>query len=378
MAAFLSRLAMVGVGLAAVLWLGFPAETASPPSGAVDALLSLPERWDTPWYVGLASHGYRWRGGGRFEDIAFFPAYPWLMGVVARGLGVPAGHGWAWLGVLLSTSLFAAALCALWHLAIRHVDASRARWSLLLCACSPFAIFFGLPYTESLSLLATTVLVLCAERGRFVPAIAAGLVAGLTRPTAAVLGAALVAGLLAEMAGRPRVSLHPPPGMATARRWAVALSPLMGIAIYSAYVHGLTGHPLSWALVQPAWGRPSQNPAAALAAPLVALIAHPVTTLLHTPHVALNTAAGVLALAVAWPVTTRLGVTQGTLVFAGTLVPLMAGGLASLGRYTSVLFPIYLWLAAVTPRRALPVVAAAFVCVQMVVAALFFTWRPMY
>ena len=43
-------------------------------------------RNDSGWYYGIASRGYEWVEGGR-SNLAFFPAYPLLMGVLGRALG---------------------------------------------------------------------------------------------------------------------------------------------------------------------------------------------------------------------------------------------------------------------------------------------------
>ena len=43
-------------------------------------------RYDSGWYFGIASRGYEWAAGGR-SNIAFFPAYPWVMGVLGRIIG---------------------------------------------------------------------------------------------------------------------------------------------------------------------------------------------------------------------------------------------------------------------------------------------------
>lgn len=373
--AVLSRAAALAVGVAAVYVLGFPSSDLVPADARAAVLTNLPERWDVPWYIRLASGGYHWEGAGKLENIAFFPAFPLIVATVARTLDLASAEAWAWLGVLISTVLFAVALVPLGLLAARHAGADRARWSVILCACSPFAVFFGLPYTESLFLLGTTALVLCVEQRRFALAIVAGIVVGLTRPTAVVVAGGLALGLTVELTRRERDD------RAAARdvvAWLAAASPLLGMAIYSAYVWGLTGHPFMWALVQDVWGRPAQNAVVAIGRPLVSLLSDPLHQIAREPHVTLNVVAGLTALALVWPITKRLGVVYGSVVFGGTLLPLAAGGVASLGRYTAVLFPIYVWLAAVTPRPRLPLLAVAFACVQVVVAALFFTWRPMY
>jgi hypothetical protein len=50
----------------------------------------------------------------------------------------------------------------------------------------------------------------------------------------------------------------------------------------------------------------------------------------------------------------------------------------SMGRITSVLFPAFLWLGAILSARYTPAAIAAFCVLQSLIAALFFTWRPVY
>ena len=56
----------------------------------------------------------------------------------------------------------------------------------------------------------------------------------------------------------------------------------------------------------------------------------------------------------------------------------LTGGLLSLGRLTSTQFPLFLALAAVLPPRAVGPWLVAFAIFQGLIAALFFTWRPMF
>lgn len=78
------------------------------------------------------------------------------------------------------------------------------------------------------------------------------------------------------------------------------------------------------------------------------------------------------------PVWRRLGPAWTVYVLVSLVPPLFAGGLLSMGRLTSTLFPLFLALGAVLPLRAVPAVAAAFGLLQGLVAALFYTWREMY
>ena len=49
-----------------------------------------------------------------------------------------------------------------------------------------------------------------------------------------------------------------------------------------------------------------------------------------------------------------------------------------MGRVTSVLFPVFLWLGAAVPERHRNGVDHRFCLLQGFVAVMFFTWRPLY
>lgn len=373
-AAWLSRLAVLACGFAAVTLIGFP-DRRLPPASSPVAILDLPARWDSGWYVGLASSGYTWDGAvGRFENLAFFPAFPLTLGVVARGLGATTEAAWHWTGVVLSTTLFSIALAVLWSIARSYTDEAGANWTVWLCATMPFSLFFGLAYTESLFLLGTAATTRAYTQRAYGAALAAGALVGLTRPNGAALTAVLAV-LWLERWRRPpddAVSRHD-----TVLAGVALCGPLLGTLVYSAFVFGLTGDALTWARAQEGWGRPLQNPVLALARPLTGVLVHPLDTL-AAPFDAMNAVAGLVALALAVPIARRFGAAFGVMTVMGVVLPLAAGGVASLGRYTSVLFPVPLWLATTLPRAALPWCAALGLVGQAIVAAMFFTWRPLY
>ena len=64
---------------------------------------------------------------------------------------------------------------------------------------------------------------------------------------------------------------------------------------------------------------------------------------------------------------------------AVNILPALAnGGLLSAGRFSSVLFPAFIWLAAVVPSAHRPAWIASFAALQAYNAALFYTWRPLF
>jgi len=80
----------------------------------------------------------------------------------------------------------------------------------------------------------------------------------------------------------------------------------------------------------------------------------------------------------AWPVYRRFGAPYAALILINVLAPMAAGGLMSMGRVSSVLFPAFLWMAAVVPPSQRAGWVTLFALLQGFGAVMFFTWRPLY
>jgi hypothetical protein len=76
------------------------------------------------------------------------------------------------------------------------------------------------------------------------------------------------------------------------------------------------------------------------------------------------------------PVSRRLGLAYGVWIAVNIFPPVVAHLFLSLGRFTSVLFPVFFWMAIRIPRDKLLRVAGAFAVCQAVLAMWFFLWRP--
>lgn len=147
---------------------------------------------------------------------------------------------------------------------------------------------------------------------------------------------------------------------------------------YSAYMHHLTGSWFGWARLQVAWGRSFEG-----LAPLARVLTRIedeglARAIVLVPYDALNALAWIFALVMLWPVFRRLGIGAAAFVIINIIPPVLAGGLMSMGRITSTLFPVFLALAAILPRRFVLPFVTAFAIGQGLVAAIFFTWRPLF
>ena len=74
-----TRGGVLAIGFLSVVLVGFPFTQQDPPFQIYgNALLDLPARWDTGWYLTVANEGYSYSAANpnAQQNIAFFPAYP--------------------------------------------------------------------------------------------------------------------------------------------------------------------------------------------------------------------------------------------------------------------------------------------------------------
>ncbi|MEP7116468.1 MAG: mannosyltransferase family protein [Acidobacteriota bacterium] len=371
-----TRIGVLVVGLMAIYAVGYP-EGRAPIRVADGEVANLPARFDAGWYLTIATHGYEYLPGrlDRQQNLVFFPAFPLLMHLgsllVARQI--------LWSGTLISMLAFAWAARYLFRLAREQMDDQRAAVAVAFLATYPFAIFYSAPYTEGLFLLTMLGAWYHLRRDERWAAFAWGFIAGLTRPNGCLLSIPLAFMVVAPLWQQGRLR-RPPGGWASiADRMLVAAAPGLGMLVYSAYVYDLTGDPLMWIRLQAAWGRQNLGVVAFLAAEWTS-VGQQGAYQYATSNVPdfLNLLAATLVTAAIVPVWRRFGVASAMLLVMNLVPSLASGGWLSVGRATSVLFPIFLWLADAVPMRHRTAVTAGFAGLQVFAAILFFTWRPLF
>jgi hypothetical protein len=367
-----TRLGVFLVGFLAVALFGYRPEFQVPWRIYDNEILNLPARWDTGWYIGVAIEGYMWdpTRPTQQQNIAFFPVYPMLMRYGALLLGREV----MWTGVLISWLSFFGALVYLFRLARARFGDDAASGAIALVACYPFALFFGTAYTEALFLLTSVAACYHFERRDWWRAALWGLATGLSRPNGCLLSVALGLMAITPIVQTRRVEWRP---LATAL--LVAAMPGLGMLAYSAYIYVLTGHPLQWAVQNAAWGRVYRGLDAFVAQQAHTIGQHGLYSYAATRTLdAMQLAAVLFMFAMVLPVSLRVGLPYGALILVNLVPPLLMGGLLSMGRVTSVLFPAFLWLGAAIPASHRPAWLGVFAMLQAICAALFFTWRPLY
>ncbi|MEA2457299.1 MAG: hypothetical protein QOC95_271, partial [Thermoleophilaceae bacterium] len=157
-----------------------------PLGGVFGFFLSPLAHWDALWYLQIAQHGYMptTLATTPGSTVAFFPAYPSVVHVVA-GFGGAAVTLVA--ATLVSLAAFFAALVVFQRLVTLELGQRFARPALLLLAFFPVSFFFSAPYTESLFLLLSVGAFYAARTGRWAAAGVLAAVASGTRNSGVLL-----------------------------------------------------------------------------------------------------------------------------------------------------------------------------------------------
>jgi hypothetical protein len=380
-----TRPAVLLAGFLAVITIGLPARPGFTLSR--DPLANLPARFDAGWYGDIALDGYTWdHTFQRQRNIAFFPAMPMLMRPLGTAFGMrdptaPRERQMLralWAGVVISLASFLWALTYFVRLGRDLIGAERAASAALLLAAYPFALFFSAPYTESLFLLASLGALHHFRRGEWLASSCWGLLLGLTRPNGCFVSVPLAI-LAAEHLYRSRTTLGSSAMVkAATARLVTAAMPGIGMLAFTAYLYSLTGVWFAWARSHEAWGRAYHGFGPFIGA-FESLRDAPFLEVVATsPFNTLNALGVLFAVALTYPVFRRVGLAWGVFVLINLVPPLFAGGVLSMGRLTSTLFPLFLALAVLVPPRAVAAWAAGFGIAQGLCAALFFTWRELF
>jgi hypothetical protein len=302
--------------------------------------------WDGGWYQSIAAHGYAASG---FQSLRFFPVFPMAGRLIGQLPGVGPG-----IGLVIVANLCALIAMAVLSLLVRRETGDRdlARRSVWLVALAPSAFTLVMGYAEATLLICTSVTLLAIRSDRWWWAVAAGLVAGATRP----IGLLLMVPVTIE-AYRTRTTKGGRSFRANVARCAAVVAPAAGTAGYLAWVAGTFGDALLPFRVQDQHGHrgPLTTPFGAMWHNLMAVAhGHHVGSALHIPWVLASLALVVLAFRV-------LPVSYGAFAAAVVAVSIASSNLDSFERYALSAFPLVIAASTLTSRRRveLPVLLGA-------------------
>ncbi|MER0446679.1 glycosyltransferase family 39 protein [Streptomyces sp. Edi4] len=192
----------------------------------------LATAWDADWYTRIAAHGYGrtlfWPDGTVQSDLAFFPLHPALIRAVTTVLPVTGGTA----GLLVSWTAAAAAACGIYLLGERLYGRRVGTVLVLLWGLLPHSVVLTMAYTEPVMTAFAAWSLWAVVTRRWVWAGSLALLAGLSRPNAVAVAAAVMAAAGWELWRR---------GWRARRPWAGALLAPLGWCGYVLWVGAREG-----------------------------------------------------------------------------------------------------------------------------------------
>ncbi|WP_434592869.1 hypothetical protein [Streptomyces sp. A5-4] len=220
-----------------------------------DALHLLSSRWDSVWYQRVAAdwYGYQVRlpDGSVHADLAFFPLLPAL----ERGLSEILRISVANTGLTVAWTASLVAAWGIYAVGARLRDHRTGVILAVLWGVYPTAFVQSMAYTETLFTAAAAWLLYCAVTDRWIIAGTLATVAGLTRPSAAALIAAL--GITAVVTLVRDLRAPAPLGQVLRLRWRMIAGTLLapvGWLGYVIFVGIRRQDPFAYFTVQGDWG----------------------------------------------------------------------------------------------------------------------------
>ncbi|GHA72034.1 hypothetical protein ACIQRS_03080 [Streptomyces termitum] len=232
-------------GYAATRVLGLVVLAVAAAASGKDGFHRLSGRWDSVWYVRIAEHGYGRQvvlpNGDIHSDLAFFPLLPALERALSAVLPLDA----AGAGLLVSWTASLAAAWGIYRCGALAVSPRAGALLAVLWGVYPTAFVQSMAYTETLFTAFAAWSLYAVLRDRWILAGALCVLAGLTRPTAAALIAALAVTAAAALVRDRRLPLRTLAG--------VLLAPL-GWLGYVVYVGVRESSATAYFDVQAGWG----------------------------------------------------------------------------------------------------------------------------
>lgn len=282
-------------------------------------ITKLHSRWDSNWYLDIASTGYKVDENNTLSNIVFLPIYPYLIKSVSYLFNINLiFSGWITsISFLFLACLYLFKLVRDFHKEINPLN------TVFLLLIFPTAFFLNAVYTESLFLFLSLASFYYAKKRNYLAAGAFGFLASLTR----ISGILLFIPLLMEFFQNKNY---------VNKKHLTRIIPLffvpVGAMLFFAFHWMKFGDPLLFFKVESAWGR-SFN----FNAEHFAFISRAAIT-----NFSLDIFYLIFILAIIILLIRKRMYSYAVYVASTIVVAVSSGTLMSIGRYILVLFPIYI------------------------------------
>lgn len=338
----LSRLLIFGAGVLGDTML--PTEEGHWIADESRPFLSMWSKWDSQYYVDIASNGY-WFRPGQQSNVAFFPLYPIIMKVFAGILGGDL----ILTGFIISNLAFLGGLIFFYLVTELELDSDSARRAVYYLAFFPTSFFFSAVYTESLFVFLSIATMYFARKHHWVLASIFGILTAATRNLGILLWALVIWEWL-RVQGWEFSAIHKKQTWLNLwhgfkQNWfeliVISLIPL-GMLVYIYFLKVNFDRPLAFIETQAAWGRENVGPVAVLKNNISELMNGEVNKGWLTQF--WNVSFYLFFLALVPFIWSRLGEGYAIFVLIMLMVP-TASALGSVIRYLLTQFPAFMLLA---------------------------------
>jgi hypothetical protein len=192
--------------------------------------------WDSPWYLSIAKSGYvsaipQLSGHAAQSNLGFFPLLPLLI----RATHELTGFGLSVSGLVITFIIGLLSAVAVWWLLRDLFGESGATKGTALVFFSPGALVLSLVYTEGLTILFVSCVLIALRRRRWLLAGVCAALATTADPVAiAIIAPCAIASYLA---------------IRSRGEWRSLIAPLLapvGVLAFFAYLWAHTGSPFEW------------------------------------------------------------------------------------------------------------------------------------
>ena len=284
-------------------------------------IVDIHNRWDTYWYVDIVHHGYYLKTDNTLSNVVFFPLYPFLI----KALGLLFFGHFLLAGWVISILALFAACCFFYKLVQEFHPDIEPELPLLFLLTFPTAFFLNVVYTEALFLFLTIATFYYALRKNFPVAGAFSLLGALTHSNGVFLALPILWEIWRQKGWR---------GLLTVEILPAFFAPL-GTGLFLLYDWWRFHDPFLFFKIESAWGRSfSFNQSH------FSFFSHP-----SIVNMGIDISFTVFILVALWLVYKKVSALYAAFMSLTILSALTSGTLMSIGRYSLVLFPIFILLA---------------------------------
>lgn len=300
-------------------------------------------RWDAIWYGSIARDGYQYFGTREASNVAFFPLFPLVDGLVSHTIGLPVEAG----GSIVSTLLALIACLVLYRLTLRETnDEDTAQRSIVYFLAFPAAYYLAIGYSEALYVVCVLAAFLFARESNWGWCFVASILAGLTR----LHGVLLIVPIGFEYLRQQRWNWR---SIFSPKIFAACGAPIGGLA-FMGYLGAQFGQPLAYFQIQTLFFKGIRAdafptfPGTTFANYFNGLL----TGVPSTESVAVM-GATILLIILTLEVWARLPKVYGVYMLTVLLFELTSGDLISMPRFVVPMFPGFIALALIGKHRSL-------------------------